>query len=114
MFHDSLKFAHKVLVTDDGLLITICRALIPEYSFLANQDAEQKKKFSNSVRQKNEFDNGLTLKVSHFNLAKEFNDSKRSGLLINLLYIVDCEKWFNKQIDNNPRKNIDNFFKTLQ
>ena len=40
MFYDSLKFAHKVLVTDDGHLITVCRALIPEYSFLADQEPE--------------------------------------------------------------------------
>ena len=117
-FKESLKFAHKVLITDDGHLVTTCRALIPEYDFIAKLPKDKKMKFSKSLLEhKHEFDNGLSVKVTHFNLKEDFHNtskaSKQSNLLINILYIVDSVRWFNRQAREGPKKNEDKFFRSL-
>ena len=117
-FKESLKFAHKVLITDDGHLVTTCRALIPEYDFLAKLPKDKKKKFSKLLHEhKHEFDNGLSVKVTHYNLKEDFQhtskSSNSSNLLINILYVVDSVRWFNRQTKEGPKENSDKFFRSL-
>ena len=113
---ESLKFAQKILISDDGDIVSTCRVLIPEYSKLFEIAKDEGKKPSEKERfELTESDNGIKIQITRFNLDREFDNREAENILVskqltNVLYIVDSLKWWNTTLYDKQIKQDQNFF----
>ena len=73
-FEQSLLFSQKIMISDDGNLVTQSRVVIPETIMISHSSEEYKKKKQEEDFNQTDDDNGVLVHVTNFDLNEEGED----------------------------------------